>query len=466
MYPIAKKETHEYEIHGRKILDEYAWLRAKEWPEQVTDPAVIGYLNEENTYFDSYMKPLESKKQAMFEELKGRIKLDDQSPYRRRDSYLYYDRTEADKEYKIYCRKKLQGDETPGEEEILLDVNQLAEGKPFCSVDDFVVSPDHSMFAFSVDFSGQEIYTIQVYDIEKKTYLSDKVERSNGLIEWHETIDGFFYTPLDENLRSRQVYFHTLGQETNQLIYDEPDTLYSVYLSKSSSRSYLIIQIQGLDNNELRVVSLRDKDLKPVLLREREDGIVNDVAHNGTFFYLHTNKGLEGGKVKNFHLLRAPVDAHDQWQICIPTDEQCHLDEFHITKSYLILAYKQNGLYKYIIKSIEDWSQKEIKFEDPAYSAFICTRNYYIDDIRIDYSSPSRPNTVYSYDFKTDALTVLKVTEIPSGLNSNEYTVERLYVESSDETKVKIPVSLVYKKTLFKKDGTNPVIITTLILNN
>ena len=163
--PIADKIPYEYEHHGVKLEDEYNWLRAEGWPDNVTDKKVLSYLEEENLYHKNYLAPLENKKTEFFEELKGRIKLEDTSTYAKRDDYYYYSRTEADKDYSIYCRKHGSID---APEEIILDVNELAKGKEFTSLGAFSISPDHKLMAYSVDFTGGEKYSIKLYDLEAK----------------------------------------------------------------------------------------------------------------------------------------------------------------------------------------------------------------------------------------------------------------------------------------------------------
>ena len=232
--PITEKIPYNFEIHGQKIVDDYAWLRDPKWP-VVTDKKIIDHLNAENQYYKGFFEPLEKKKEEIFEELKGRIKLADQSTYIKKDNYFYYTRTEADKEYPIYCRKK---DSISNKEEILLDVNVLAGDKKYTSVGAFSVSPDHKLVAYSVDYSGDEHYTIRVLELASQQYLTDNIENVAGSVVWHEELNGFFYTPTTENWRFDKVMFHTLGQEVKQdiLVLHEPDPMYNVGVNKSSSK--------------------------------------------------------------------------------------------------------------------------------------------------------------------------------------------------------------------------------------
>ncbi|MBA2628798.1 MAG: S9 family peptidase, partial [Rickettsiaceae bacterium] len=206
--PLAKKIPYEFELHGEKVQDEYHWLRASGWPDKITDEAVLSYLKEENAYFDNYMALLADKKDMFFEELKGRIKLADQSTYVKKDDYFYYTRTEEDKDYTIYCRKL---GSTSAPEEIILDVNELAKDQKYTSIGSFSISPDHKLMAYSVDFTGGEKYTLKVFNLETKTSLADQIENTIGSIVWHEDQSGLFYTPTDDNWRHDKVLFHKLG---------------------------------------------------------------------------------------------------------------------------------------------------------------------------------------------------------------------------------------------------------------
>lgn len=451
MIPIAKKVPHEFEIHGTKIQDEYTWLRADGWPSNVTDKEVIAYLEEENKYFKKYITPHEVEKNAFFEELKGRIKLDDQSTYTKKDDFYYYSRTEADKDYPIYCRKK---GSTESQEEIILDVNELAAGKDFTAIGALSISPDHNLMAYSVDFTGGEKYTIKVYDLEKKKFLQDEVPDTIGAIVWHETIPGFFYSPTDEKWRHDKLKFHKLSTDVkdDKLILHEPDPLYNVGAGKSSSKDYIFININGHDSNEMYYIDMQDESLTPKLFSKRKDQIFYSINDDGKYFYKHTNDAA-----KNFHILRAESKnyaANTKWQIYIKEARDKYLSSFDITQNYLLLNYQVKGLAENVVHYLKSASQKVLNFPEAAYTAGIYSTNFKEDDIRVNYSSLARPSTVYNYDFNSNKLTVIKVQEIPSGLNPDDYQVERIFAKTNG---AEVPISLFYKKSLFKKDGSNPL---------
>lgn len=501
--PIAKKEEHITKIHNTELVDQYHWLRAKNWPEKITDEEVLDYVRGENAYFEHYIKQKDDLKNELFEELKGRIKLADQSTYVKKDDYYYYSRTEEDQEYGIYCRKK---GSTTAKEEILLDVNALAKDQKYTSIGAFSVSPNHKLMAYSTDFTGGEKYTIVVFDLEKQEMLTDKIPDTIGGVTWHENNEGFFYTPTDENWRHDKVMYHKLGSDSKEdkLILHEENNLYSVSAGKSSSREYIFINVSGHDNNEEYFIRMDDEKFTPILIKPKQEKILYSVDHGSDnssndkpgYFYVHTN---DGG-ADNFKILRinddvvhpnkiaddpgkaqATSDLSDfdkNWETYIAEDKEKDLAGFDITKQYMLLNYKYNALPLSVVidmavyKSSEiantnEEAQKQrkisdmdlgyniINFPDSAYTAGVFSTNYLEDDIRVNYSSLSRPATAYAYDYIKDELSILKVQEIPSGHDPEEYQVERIFAPSKDG--VKVPVTLLYKKDLLKKDGSNPV---------
>lgn len=449
--PVAKQIPYSFEMHGIKVEDNYAWMRAQGWPDKITDEQVISHLEAENKYYNNFMEPRAVLKEKLFEELKGRIKLTDQSTYVKKDDYYYYTRTEEGKEYSIHCRKKGSID---APEEILLDVNEIASGKKFTSLGALSVSPDHKLLAYSVNFTGGEKYTIKIMDIETRNYLPDEIENTIGSIVWLENQKGFFYMPTDEKWRHNKVKFHQLGDMSVQdkIIFEEEDPLYSVNAYKSSSKEFIFINVGGHDSNEIYFIKMDDPGFEPTLIKARKDRVRYSVDHNAEYFYMYTND-----EAKNFRIVRAPIENFNEqsmWDIYIPENKEKYLSSFDITKDYLLLNYNFKGLPEAKIKNLKSEIEKTVAFPDSAYTASIYSTNFIENDVRITYSSFARPATVYSYDFDADKLSILKNQEIPSGFDPELYQVERIFVKSDE---VEVPVSLFYKKSEFKKDGTNPL---------
>jgi len=449
--PLAQKIPYTFELHGEKIEDEYHWLRASGWPDKITDEAVLSYLKEENAYFDNYMALLSDKKDMFFEELKGRIKLADQSTYVKKDDYFYYTRTEEDKDYTIYCRK-LGSISSP--EEIVLDVNELAKDQKYTAIGSFSISPDHKLMAYSVDFTGGEKYTLKIFNLETKTFLADQIENTLGSIVWHEDQSGLFYTPTDDNWRHDKVLFHKLGTKNidDKLIFHEKDPLYYVSVGKSSSKEYIFITASGHDSNEMYFIKMSDKTFTPQLVLPRKDRIQYSIDHNGLFFYQYTNDGA-----KNFQILKAESNdysATKPWSTYIAEKKDKYLSSFDLTQNYLLMNYKVKGLAELVARNLDNETQQVLNFPENTYTADIYSTNFKENDIRVNYSSLARPDTVYNYDFTSNKLSTLKVQEIPSGFDPEEYVTQRLFVKTDG---VEVPISLFYKKSLFKNDGSNPL---------
>ncbi|MFK8040510.1 MAG: S9 family peptidase [Rickettsiaceae bacterium] len=461
--PIAKKMHYKFHAHEHQVEDEYHWLRDKNWP-NVEDKEVLAYLKAENTYYQKFFEPLQNYKNAVFEELKGKIKLADQSTYVKEDDYYYYTRTESDKDYPIYCRKFQS---TKSKEEILLDVNKVADGQKFTTLGSLSISPDHKFLAYSVDFLGNEKFTIKLQNLQTKEYYQDEIPDTIGSIVWHEKIFGFFYTPATDNWRSEKVMFHKIGDniKNDTLILYESNHLYQLSISKSSSRDYLFISSSGHDTNCVYYIEMQDEIIAtPNLFKEKQPSILYDVDHNDQYFYIHTNDNAQ-----NFRLARVRIDSDlsDNWPDYIKSHDKKYLTNFDITKNYLILNYKSNALPEIKILGLTNKEEKIIRFPDEAFTASAYSTNFDEDDIRINYSSMKLPNTVYKYNFNKHvendvekkpfnslAMTVLKTQEIPSGFNGDEYELERRFVAYDG---VEVPITIFYKKSLFKANGSNPL---------
>ncbi len=448
--PIADKIDYSFLLHGQKITDEYNWLRDSEWP-NVSDKKIIEYLQAENKYSEQFFEPLQKEKDKIFEELKGRIKLADQSTYVKKDNYYYYTRTEENTEYPIYCRKMGSMD---APEEIILDINVIAKDNKFTDLGLASISPDHTLLAYSVDFTGDEKYTIKVYNLKTKEYLPDEIHNVSRNIIWHEYLKGFFYMPINENFRHDKLMFHSLGDiaSNDKLVYQITDSLYQLNVSKSSSRQYIFVDVSGHNENETYAVEMSDHSFQPKLIRPLKGGVFYDVEHNGDNFYINTNEGA-----KNFRIVLVNVHnfQNDLWENnYIPEDPTRYLASFNITNNYLIVNYRDQGLPVIKIKHLKEQNEKIIHFPEAAFTASALSTNFDEDDIRVNYSLLARPNTTYSYDFNSEQLSILKVQEIPSGFNPEEYMVERIF---ADNDGVKVPITLLYKKSLFNKDGKNPL---------
>ncbi len=446
--PIASKKEHKYNLFNIEINDEYNWLRDKNWP-LVTEEEIISYLKEENAFANDFFQKNQDLKEGIYHELKSRIKLSDQTTYTKKENFYYYSRTEEDKEYPIYCRKK---DSILASEEILLDVNQLAENQKFTKIGAFSISPSQNLLAYSVDFDGNEEYIIYIKDLNTNLLIKDSIPKTIGEVVWHEDQSGFFYTPINEQWRHDKVFFHQLDTEyaNDKLIMHEKDILNQLSIHKSSSKKYFFIESGGHDSNEIYYFGVEDKTYTPRKLITRKEKVFYNIDHGNGYFYIHSN---DSGP--NFRLLRlndkTPVET--ELEEYIPHAKNKYLSSFDLTLNYLILNYKTKALPEIKILNLKDLQENNITFPDKAYTASGYSTNYEEDDIRVNYSSLKRPDSVFAYSFTLNKLELLKQLEIPSGFNPDEYEVERQWVKSGT---VEVPVSIFYKKSLFKGDGTNP----------
>ena len=443
--PVADKVLHTSDLHNQTLEDYYAWMRDAKWPTEVTDKKIISYLEQENTYSKQFFDKHLALKEQIFEELKGRIQLKDQSPYIKRDNYYYYTRIEADQNYPIYCRKH---GSTEASEEILLDVNKLAQGKTFVRVRGVSLSPDQKLMAYGVDFAGNEKYTIKILNLETQKYLVDEILDTDGDTVWHNHLPLFFYTPIKAELTRDSVMMHTLGSKDDVLVFHESNPIYSVGTAQSNSRKYMFIHNSGHEDNELLYIDLDLDDHTPRIVLPRKHKVLYTAEHNGNDFYISTN---DVGN--NFRIVKLKIGT-DQVSEYIPESKDQYLSSYDLTDQYIILNYKQNGLSRIVVRDLSSGLAKDISFPDAAYTASGSSTNFKENDIRIDYSSLGRPYTTYLYDFGKNSMSILKETIIPSGFNSSDYQVERVWVDNNG---TKIPVSLFYKKSLFKKDGSNPL---------
>lgn len=448
--PKAEKIPHITNIHDQKLTDDYFWLRDKSWP-KVEDPKVLAYLNAENAYTEAFMKQHKADYDQLYKEITGRIKLDDSTVPIKKDKYEYYSRTEKTSEHPIYCRKLMTKN---AKEEIILDANLLSKKSPYFSLGTLAVSRDHKKLLYSADLIGNDRYTVKIKDLKTGQLLPDAVDNTLGSVIWNKEGTGFFYAKLSDSWRTEEVYFHRLTdpQSKDLLLYKEIDPLFMVGVDLSSSKRFLFITTESKNETEVRYIDLAQPSLESVLIQARHNDHLYAVEHHGDFFYILTND-----KGKNFRLVTTLIakPAQSHWQELVPHDPKVYLSGLSIYKDYLVLSTKEDGLAQIKITDFATNEQDIVRFPDPTYEASEMFTTFDAKNIRINYSSLVRPNSVLEYDFSNKQLKTLKVTEIPSGYDESLYQSERIFATSKDGTKV--PISLVYKKSLFKKDGSNPV---------
>jgi len=436
--PLAAVREHRFDEHGTVRIDQYYWLRDRDNPE------VIKYLQDENAYTKAVMAHTEALQDRLFEELKGRVRQNDQSVPYREGGYFYYTRLVEGKNYPIYARKRGSLD---APEEILIDGNALGEGKPFFQVMGWQISSGENLLAYAVDTIGRRIATLRIKDLRTGQDLSDVIPRVTGNMAWAEDNRTLFYTKQDSvTLRPSRIYRHTLGTSASadQLVYEDKDETYYTSVFKTRSKRYVMIQSWQTMTTEYHYVSADRPNGEFRVLIPRERGREYFADHFGDYFYILTND-----HAKNFRLMRTPVanPGIATWQEVIAHRPDVLLEDFDIFRDYLVLSERKDGLMQLRVRPWSGGGTAEhyLDFGEQAYLAYVSTnREFNTRVLRFGYTSLTTPTSIYDYDMSTRQKTLLKRDEVLGGFDPANYVTERLYTTARDGARV--PVSLVYRK--------------------
>ena len=442
--PVAKKIPHVTEINGHQLTYNYFWLREK------SNPEVRAYLEAENAYTDALMKPTEPLQKKLYDEMLSRVKETDvEVPYKEGD-FFYYIRTEAGKQYPIRCRKKISADAS---EEVLLDVNELAKGQAFMTVQGFAVSTDGNLLAYSYDNTGFRQFNLAVKDLRTGQTLTDHAERV-GSVVWANDNRTVFYTQEDAvSKRQYRLYRHTVGSsDPDTVVYEEPDEKFTVRAFKTRSEAYVIMELRSHTTSEARYIPAKDPAADWKTIEPRRQGVEYYADHNADSFYIRAN---DTGR--NFRLVTAPVTdpGSKNWHEAMAHNAAIMLDEMDMFRSFLVLYERENGLPQIRVVDLRNGHSRRLSFPEPAYDVRPYTNRVYdTSEFRYAYESPITPASVFSYDMETGASQMLKQKEVPGGYDRNKYEVEQIYTTASDGTK--IPVSVLHLKGA-KLDGAGPL---------
>jgi oligopeptidase B len=447
--PKAKKIAKNLEFHGDVRVDNYYWMNNRD------DAEVIDYLNQENEYNQKMTEHTRDFQQRLFEEMKARIKEDDESVPYKLNGYWYLTRFETGKDYPIYSRKK---GELEAPEELLFDVNEMAEGFEYYSLGGLNVSPDNKMVAFGVDTLSRRKYTIQIKDLQTGEIYPDKIENATGGSTWAADNKTLFYTKKDDQtLRSYRIYKHILGTDSaeDELVFEEEDETFNTYVYKSKSKEYIIIGSHSTLTTEYRILKADDPSGEFKVFQPRERGLEYSIAHYEDDFYVMTNKD----KATNFRLMKTPVEktTQENWVDVIPHREDYLLEDIDIFKKYLVVSERHNGLNKIKVIRWDNSEEYYIPFDNETYTAYTSINPSFDTDIlRFTYNSMTTPTSVVDFNMETREKTVLKEQAVlDKNFDKNNYLSERIWATAKDGTK--IPVSLVYKKGT-KLDGNSPLL--------
>jgi oligopeptidase B len=447
--PVASKIAKELLAHNQVRVDNYYWMKEKENPE------VISHLKKENDYYEKVTADTKSFQEKLFIEMKGRVKEDDQSVPYKLNGYWYLTRYQTGKDYPIYSRKK---DSLDTAEEILFNVNKMAEGFDYYSLGGLNVSRDNKLVAFGLDNLGRRNYILQIKDLETGKVFPEKIIGTTGGSTWANDNKTLFYTKKDiKTLRSSQIYKHILGTDPSKdmLVYEELDETFNTYIYKSKSNKFLIIGSSSTLTSEYQILSADNPQGKFKIFQSRQRGLEYGISHFGDNFYVLTNK--DGAT--NYKLMKTPVEktGMENWIEVIPHREDYMLEDIDIFKKYLVVSERHNGLNK--IKILQ-WGNDEsyyLPFDNETYTAYTSINpDFDTDILRYNYNSLNTPTSVIDFNMATKESAVLKEQEVLGGnFDKNNYVTERVWAKALDGTK--IPVSLIYRKGI-KKDGSNPLL--------
>jgi oligopeptidase B len=448
--PSAQKIPKNLEIHNDSRIDNYYWLNDRENEE------VIDYLERENDYYEKMTAHTKDFQADLFEEMKSRIKEDDQSvPYKLR-GYYYITRYEKGKDYPIYTRKK---ESLEAAEEILLDVNEMAAGHSYYNLNGLNISENNKLISFGVDTVSRRKYTIYVKDLETGEILEENIPLTTGSAVWANDNKTMFYTRKDEQtLRSNQIFKHVLGtdQTEDKLIYTEEDETFGTYVYKTKSKEYLIIGSYSTLTSEFRYLKANEPNKEFKIFQPRERGLEYSISHYDDSFYVLTNMG----GATNFRLMKTSEKntEKEHWVDMLPHREDVLIEDIDIFKNYLVVSERTNGLNE--IRIIR-WDKKEdyyLPFDNETYTAGTGGNPEFDTQIlRYGYNSLTTPSSTLDFNMETREKIVVKESEVLGGdFDKNNYESKRVWATSEDG--VKIPISMVYRKGIVL-DGTNPLLL-------
>ena len=451
--PVAEKIPHKTTIHGYDLVDNYHWMRLTDKQKLAKDPdaqtqKVMDNLKAENAYKEAKLKHTEQFQGKLFDEIVGRIKKDDESVPYLDNGYWYYTRYEEDKEYPIYCRKKRSLDNA---EEIMINVNEWAEGHDYFSLTGLSVSPNNRLLVFSVDTLSRRIYTINVKDLETGEILKDKIRGTEGYAAWANDSETFFYTTKNEvTLLSDHINRHKMStpQAEDVRVYTETDNSFYIGVYRSKSDKYIIIYNSSTLASDYYVLEADNPEGKFHSFSSREKEHEYSIEHYKDKFYIVTNWGAT-----NFRLMETPDGAtsKENWTEVIAHRDDVLLSNIEVFANHMVLSERKGGLRQLRIIDQRSGNEHYMDFGEDVYAAYTLTNlNFDTNILRYGFTSLKTPFSTIDYNMDTRESTLLKQTEVVGGHNPGAYTTERLFATARDGKKV--PISIIYKKG-FKQNG-------------
>jgi len=443
--PIAKKYPKKLLKHNHERIDNYYWLNDR------SNDDVLNYLEEENRYTKKVLEDTESLQNELFEEITSKIVKDDVSVPYKSNGYWYYSRYEEGKDYPIHCRKK---EKLENIEEIILDVNELAKGFDYYEIGGMSISPDNKTLCFGVDAVSRRIYTLYFKNLESEEISSETIEGTSGGAVWAKDSKTLFYTEMDKKtLRDYKVFYYEMGEKNSVEVYHEEDETFTVQVSKTKSKEYLMIECYSTLSTETQILDAGKPKEAFTLFASRERDLEYNVDHYEDTFYILTNF-----EAKNFRLMKSNVTktSKNYWEEMIPHRDEVLLEAFELFNNYLVLEEKKNGLVEIFIKNISTNESYYLNFGEEIYDAYISVNIEFDSEVlRYGYNSLTTPDSTLEWNMRTKEKIILKETQVEGCFSKDDYESKRVWATGKDG--IKIPISLVYKKGILL-DGTNPLL--------
>lgn len=451
--PVAEKQNHVRDIHGDKVADPYYWM-IDYFKKGKDSTKVVDYLTAENAYLETMMADTKPLRETLFNEMKARIKEKDESVPVFKNGYYYYTRTETGKQYYKYCRKKGSLD---APEEVLLDVDNMAEGKAYFSAANFSISPDNSLMAFGVDDVSRRQYKIFLKNLRTGKVTDLGIKNTEGDPTWAADNKTLFYTSKNEvTLLSEKIKRHTLGTDPakDAVVYEEKDKSNYLGIMKSKDDMYIFIYSSATTSSELRYLPTDQPNADFKVFQPRMKDVLYDVIALEDKFLIVTNKDA-----LNFKVMETPLNktGFGNWKEVIPHRKDVLMQGIEEFKNFLVFSERENGLSQLVILDRKTQKKEFLKFDEPTYVVRASGNpEYSTDNFRFVYTSMITPNSQYEQNLSTGKRTLLKQQEIMGGYDKTQYITERIFATAKDGTQ--IPVSVVYKKG-FEKNGQNPLLL-------
>jgi oligopeptidase B len=459
--PTPEERPVEIEQLGRTRTDEFAWLRDDNWQEVMRDPSVLdadirAHLEAENAYYTEVMAPLTGLEERLYNEMRGRIKEDDESPASRDGDWYYYARYREGGQYPIYARKATgENGEMAGEEVIIFDGDAEAEGIEYFDLGAVQHSPDHRYLAYAVDTAGSEFYEIKIRDLETGEDIATLTDEGYGSMVWGNDSQTIYWVWRDENNRPRRVYRQAFDSTEAELIYEETDPGYFLSVSKTDGDRWIVLGAGDHTTSEARVFDANDPAAEPILVSEREQGVEYSLTEAGGRLFVRTNLG---GAV-DFQIMEAPLDdpRRENWTPLIEHRPGVLVNGLMGFENWLVRSERSDALPRIIVRDLRSGEEHEIAFDEEAYALGMDGGYEYATDMmRFSYESPSTPEETYDYDMGARERTLIKRQEVPSGHTADDYVVRRIHATARDGASV--PVTILYHRDT-PIDGTAPLML-------